>query len=288
MAPVVRDINKFGNIFPKNMAEKTNKALYAAVLRIMRPLVHILLRNGVAYGTLAGLVRRVYVDVAFAEFAPEGRKQTVSRVSALTGLSRKEVKRLIELDAEPETEGQARFSRGVRVVSGWMNDRQFHDSKGKPARLPVEGVRKSFTALVKKYSGDIPMRAMLTMLVEGGTVRVKDDVVRLVRHAYVPGGDDIEKIAILGSDVSELLATIDHNLVAEPDELWFQRKVSYDNVAPEAVAGLKKLSEKKAQALLESLDKQYASKELDEEDTGGSLISFGIYYHEHDSSGEKQ
>jgi hypothetical protein len=266
------------------MSDKINKALTTAVLRIMHPLVRIMLRNGVAYGTLAGLVRQVYVDVAYREYAPRGRKQTVSRVSALTGLSRKEVKRLLELDTEAETEGQARYSRGVRVVSGWMNDGQFQDSKGKPASLPVEGKRKSFTALVKKYSGDIPMRAMLTMLEEGGSVRVTGDTVMLVRHAYVPGRDAVGKIAILGNDVSELIATIDHNLVSKDDELWFQRKVAYDNIAPESVEKLRKLSFKKAQALLESLDKQYSSQELDEDDMRGKLVSFGIYYHEHDST----
>lgn len=268
------------------MSDRINKSLCTAVLSIMRPLVRIMLRNGVAYGTLAGLVRQVYVDVAYNEYAPAGRKQTVSRVSALTGLTRKEVKRLLELDAVPENEGQARYSRGVRVVSGWMNDRLFLDSKGKPARLPIDGARKSFTALVKKYSGDITMRAMLTMLEEGGSVRVTGDNVRLVRRAYVPGRDAIGKIAILGSDVSELISTIDHNLVADDKDLWFQRKVSYDNIAPEAVEKLRKLSSGKAQALLEALDKQYSGSELDEDDERGKLISFGIYYHEHDSSGE--
>jgi hypothetical protein len=269
------------------MSEKITKSLNTAVLRIMRPLVRIMLRNGIAYGTLAGLVRQVYVDVAYTEFVTEGRKQTVSRVSALTGLTRKEVKRLLELDSTPESEGQARFSRGVRVVSGWVNDSQFHNSKGKPAHLPVEGKRKSFAALVRKYSGDITMRAMLTMLEEGGTVRVKNDTVHLVRHAYIPGGDDIEKIAILGSDVSELIATIDHNIVADPEDLWFQRKVSYDNVAPEHIGKLRKLSARKAQALLETLDRQYSDHELDEEGEEGRLVSFGIYYHEHDTPGDQ-
>ena len=269
------------------MSENLNKSLYAAIQLIIRPLVRILLRNGVAYGTLAGLARQVYVDVAYNEFPPEGGKQTVSRVSALTGLTRKEVKRLLEMDTMSEVEGQARFSRGVRVVSGWMNDKQFHDSKGNPAHLPLEGARKSFAALVKKYSGDVTVRAMQMMLEEGGTVSVKDDTVSLVRRAYVPGKDNLEKIAILGTDVSELINTIDHNLAADPDQLWFQRKVSYDNIAPESVAKLKKLSEKKAQALLEMLDKQYSSMELDKDDVQGKLVSFGIYYHEHDPSREK-
>ena len=184
------------------MSEKINKSLYAAVQQILRPLARILLRNGVAYGTFAALARQVYVDIAYDEFAPEGRKQTVSRVSALTGLTRKEVKRLLELEAAPVTEGQARYSRGVRVFIGWMNDKEFHDGKGKPASLPIDGSYGSFTALVKKYSGDIPVRAMQAMLVEGGTIAVQDGTVRLIRHAYVPGRDDLGKIAILGSDVA--------------------------------------------------------------------------------------
>ena len=66
------------------MGEKLQDTLNASVRRLLQPLVRILLRNGVAYGTLAGLIRQVYVDVAFKDFAPQGKKQTVSRVSALT------------------------------------------------------------------------------------------------------------------------------------------------------------------------------------------------------------
>ena len=107
------------------MSRKYNKVLFASILRLMRPMVHILLRNGIAFGTFSELVRKVYVDVAFADFAPDGKKQTVSRISALTGLTRKEVKRLLELDTPDDTASQERFNRGIRVISGWVNDRRF-------------------------------------------------------------------------------------------------------------------------------------------------------------------
>ena len=150
------------------MSRRMEKTLAEAVRRLMRPLVRILLRNGYAYGTLAEQLRKVYVDVAFNEFPPEGKKQTVSRVSALTGLTRKEVKRLLESDTVDAGAGQDRYNRAVRVVSGWVNDRRFHDASGKPAILPLEGARKSFALLVREYSGDIPTKAMLAMLEEAG------------------------------------------------------------------------------------------------------------------------
>jgi hypothetical protein len=105
-----------------------------------------------------------------------------------------------------------------------------------------------------------------------------------VRHAYVPGGDAIEKIRILGSDVYELISTIDHNLTAEVENLRFQRKVSYDNIDAGAVEKLKKMSFTKAQALLEQLDKQYSGHVVEADDAReGKYISLGIYYYEQDT-----
>lgn len=266
------------------MKKSFDKILSIAVQRLMQPLVRIMLRNGVAYGTLAEMVRKAYVDVAYRDFAPKGKKQTVSRVSALTGLTRKEVSRLLDAGAEDVMLEQARYNRAIRVMSGWRNDSHFHDESGRPAILPVEGDGPSFASLVRNYSGDIPTMAMLTMLQEAGSVSISGQHVRLVRNAYVPGRDAAEKIEILGVDVCELITTIDHNLVAPPDELRFQRKVAYDKVNPAAVDRLRKLSYRKAQALLEQLDTQFAANELDE-DSGeqGRYISLGIYFYEQDS-----
>jgi hypothetical protein len=248
--------------------------------------VRILLRNGVAFGAFGELARKVYVDVAFADFSHADRKQTVSRVSALTGLSRKEVKRLSELTDGEEAASQERYSRAVRVISGWMNDRRFQDAGGKPAELPLEGRRKSFSLLVRDYSGDVPVKAMLAILDEAGSVKLTKKGVRLVRRAYVPGKDPVDKIRILGSDVFELVSVIDHNLGAEPGDLLFQRKVSYDNIDPESLGRLRKLSSGRAQKLLEVLDKHYAKHELPPADGNGRQVSLGIYYFEEKSSQE--
>ena len=262
------------------MGKKKQRVLFTALRVLMRPLVRIFIRNGVAYGALADVIREIFVDVAFEDFQPDGKKQTVSRVSAMTGLSRKEVKRLRELDSTADETGQARYNRAVRVIGGWVSDKRFHDKDGKPAVLDVEGKRSSFELLVKEYSGDIPTRAMLNALVEAGNVGLSKNKVRLTRRAFIPGGDDTEKIRILGTDVHELISTIDHNLTSNPENLRFQRKVSYDNVDPDALEKLRKLSSRKAQALLEQLDRQYSESELDESDSDGATISLGIYIYE--------
>lgn len=235
------------------MLSGVHQALSSAVQTLLRPLVRVLLRNGISYGVFAELCRKVYVDVAFTEFASPGRKQTISRVAALTGLTRKEVKRLNELEQAGDAASHQRFNRAIRVISGWTGDARFADSRGRPRVLPLEGER-SFAELVKDFSGDVPTKAMLSVLDAAGTVQVMGDKVKLIKRAYVPSGDPVEKVRILGKDSAELISTIDHNLTAAPDDLRFQRKVAYSSVPLEAAREFKALAGGESQALLEKLN----------------------------------
>jgi hypothetical protein len=75
-----------------------HSALLKNLRKVMRPLVRILLRNGIDCVSVEEEIRRVYASVAMNEFALQGRKPTVSRAATLTGLSRKEVSRLLQLE----------------------------------------------------------------------------------------------------------------------------------------------------------------------------------------------
>ena len=269
------------------MGNTLQQTLSRALLVLLRPLVRILLRNGIAYGSFAELVKKTYVDVAFDSFAPPGKKQTISAVSALTGLTRKEAKRLHELAEPADDSREQRYNRAVRVISGWVNDPEFQDGDGEPAVLPVDGDRASFTALVRKYSGDVTPQSMLRVLADAATVAHEGDRVRLLEHAFVPGSDPVEKLHILGSDVGELIDTIDHNLTAVDHDLRYQRKVFNHRVDPDAVAAFRDLSAHKAQALLEELDAWLARHEA-KTDAEGRYVSLGIYFYEDDPDSEKQ
>ncbi|MFA9420497.1 MAG: DUF6502 family protein [Gammaproteobacteria bacterium] len=64
-------------------------SLINATTRLLRPLVKILLRNGIDYGTFAEVIRKVYVDSAFDQIKESGKRPTISSISAITGLTRK-------------------------------------------------------------------------------------------------------------------------------------------------------------------------------------------------------
>ncbi|GAB4246302.1 MAG: DUF6502 family protein [Deltaproteobacteria bacterium] len=269
---------------------KTQTAIHAAILRILRPLVRLLLRHGVPFGTFSDLAKRVYVEVALDEFGIPGRKQTHSRVSILTGLSRKEVLRVSRMDRPDDAETGERYHRAARVIGGWVRDERFHDGTGNPMPLPVEGEGSTFSGLVKEYSGDVPPRAILDELHRvGAAERTADGRVRLLARAYIPVTGDDEKLEILGTDTGLLVETIDHNLRAEPGKAFFQRKTMYDNLPDEAVEELRKELALRAEAFLEQADRRMSARDRDANPksagTGRRRAGIGIYWFEDDAKG---
>jgi hypothetical protein len=256
------------------------KILTDALRKILMTLIRTLLRNGMSYGEFDQVARKCYVDVAYRDFAPAGKKQTVSNVAILTGLNRKEVKKLADLDlAQPGTEIR-QYNRVVRVLGGWINDPRYLRSDGIPSDLDYDG-RDSFSDLVKRYSGDMPVAAMQKVLLASANIKFTDDgKVRLMSHAYLPSNDPVEKLAILGIDTSQLIETIDHNLSATEDALRFQRKASNARVALESIPQVKQYLNRKGQAFLEEIDLYLSQHETDDDST--VELSVGVFYHESD------
>jgi len=273
------------------MTHANIQALSAVVLRILRPLVRILLRHGISYGTFADLAKWVYTDVARQEFGLQGRKQSTSRVSILTGLSRKEVTRVRELQRPDDRASAEQYNRAARVIAAWRREADFLDAEGQPAILSMSGREATFSELVRRFSGDIPVRAIRDELMQVGAVeQLEDGRIRLLAPAYIPRTSEVEKIHILGTDVSHLISTIDHNLQPDVSEPFFQRKVAYDNLPHEVLPQFRLLTLHKAQALLEHMDRWLARHDRDTnpaiEGSGRSRAGIGVYYFEEPYSEE--
>jgi len=273
------------------MASANVQALSAVVLRILRPLVRILLRNGISYGTFADLAKGVYIDVARQDFSMRDRKQSTSRVSILTGLSRKEVTRVAKLQRPNDQRSAEQYNRAARVIAAWLREPEFIDGEGQPAILPMSGRGATFNELVRRFSGDIPARAIRDELMRVGALeQLEDGRIRLLARAYIPKTSEIDKIQILGTDVSHLISTIDHNLQPDTPEPFFQRKVAYDNLPQEVLPQFRKLTVRKAQALLENMDRWLARHDRDTNPavagTDRSRAGIGIYYFEEPFSEE--
>jgi hypothetical protein len=245
------------------MDTATRHALEAAVQRLLRPLVRLLLRHAVPFAAFERLAKQVYVDVALNDFSLDGKRATQSRASVLTGLTRKDVQRIVSQEPTPAADTADRHNRATRVMTAWVRDPDFLAPDGRPDILPPEG-EGSFAQLVKRYSGDMPPRAVLDELLRVGAVRRHDDGgIEALAPAYVPQQGAREKLAILGVDVADLIGTIAHNLEHGAEDPRFQRKVMYQSMPAAALPAFRALSAREAQALLEKLDGWLAAHDDD-------------------------
>jgi hypothetical protein len=267
------------------------QALSAAVLRILRALVRILLRYGMPFDGFIELAKRIYIEVATKEFEIPGRKQSISRISTLTGIYRREVSRVMELPPIDDADITARHNRAARVIGGWLQDPDYANADGQARVLELAGDSPSFTHLVRKYSGDIPPRAILDELIRVGAVdQDKDGNIYLLSRAYVPQHGEADMIGILGTDVTDFISTIDHNLQFGESDSRLQLKVAYDNLTSESVTEFKQLAGKRGRDLLEEFNAWLAQRDRDINPdikaAGRKRAGLGIYYFEEDVSRE--
>ena len=265
------------------MTANHSNALTTAIRRLLRPLIRLLLRNGMAYADFVALARREYVEVAADDFTLPGRKQPVSRVSVITGINRKEVKRILD---EPEAIASVENNRAARVISGWMRDSEFTDTKGAPQVLSwgQGNSDASFEALVKKHSGDMPARSVLDELIRVGAVLLKEDQVYLKTTGYIPAASNDELLRLSGVGIADLISTIDYNLDPENQQTRLQLSVAYNDVPADGVELFRNLSKEKSVELLNYLDGFLATQDrsvnpsIDGE--GQFRTGLGIYYFE--------
>ena len=135
------------------MQEEQQKKVLDAFQLVLRPIVKILLRYGIGFNQFAEAVKTAYVDVGSTEFGIRGRPTNISRVAVMTGLTRKEVRRLRTKSEGGTDTLRVRTTPITEVVTRWHSENEYLDRHGRPSVLPFAGEGKSFSNLVKDYGG---------------------------------------------------------------------------------------------------------------------------------------
>ena len=261
-----------------------NKHLSTALYTILKPLIGLMFRNGVSFGEFTRIAKHAYIKETEKELIASGQKPTTSGIAIVTGLTRKDVSALRK-EVTPKAAQGKQQNRAIRVISGWVTDPEFCDSKGQPKVLDIQGKKNSFEKLVTRHSGDMPYKALIKELIRTEAVELIDKKkVALVREAYIPTDDENAKYDVLGEDVSALISTIKHNIVVTDQKPLYQRKVSYSKVPEEHLDEFKKLASKENQKLLLKLNAWLVKHDMDTQ-TGiksdkPMKVGVGVYYFE--------
>jgi len=256
-----------------------------AVVAAMRPYARRLLASGVPFGQLEARLRELFVEVAQREIVASGAQPTDSAISVLTGVNRKEVRRIRALDRSAAPRA---FSRSLvaTLVSRWTADRRTTDRNGRPLPLPYDAKRgPTFVSLARKTTADLHPRALLDVMIGAGAAELREgDVVALTRAAYVPQRGRPEALAMLADDPPELIDTMLHNVLDDGGAPRLQQKLSYDNIGTEGLAKLQAALRREAEKFLRRANAHLQRHDRDRAPRapGGerATAGIGVYYFE--------
>jgi len=267
------------------MHDISKNNVLTALLKALRPIARFLMKSGIGYREFAEISKSAFVDVATADYGLRGRPTNISRVAVMTGLTRKEVKRLREKIASGNLVDMARVIPPAEILSRCHSERDYLDSAGRPLKLNFDGATPSFAGLVKKYGGDIPPGAMRTELKRVGAV-AEDDLGRLsvqVKHFRpIEMDDQIQRAMALA--MYGIALSIDHNLSAEPEDKWVERLAFSTRIRRGDSARVRRISQDRASELVESVNDLFSAYETiysgDEPDLESTTVGVGVYYFE--------
>ncbi len=219
-----------------NTGMKTRSQLVlAAVLRLLVPLVRLLLRQGVAYPAFAAALKPVFLQAARAELQARGMATTDSAVTLLSGVHRRDVRRLGRGAETPEASSEGPLSLAAEVAARWLSDPAWLDATQRPRVLPRSGA-DSFDALVASVSVDVRPRAMLDEMLRLGVVQMEGDGVQLLREGFAPRQGLAEMAKLFSANLHDHLAAAAANLQGEAN--FLEQAMFVDQLSDQSVQAL--------------------------------------------------
>lgn len=259
------------------------EALLGALRQVLRPLVRVLIAHGISFPALAAMLKSVYVEVAEAELKGEEKPPTNSRINLMTGVHRKDIRRL-RAAPEPHNGVSQTVSLGAQLVLAWTGNPAYLDADGRPVALPrtpnAPGA-PSFDGLIESVSKDVRPRAVLDEWLRLGIARLDETgLVRLNHDAFIPEKGFDEKAYFFGRNIRDHISAAGYNLAGFVPPL-LERAVFYDRLSADSADELSEFARKVGMDALLTMNRE--ALRLAEQDAGqpgaNHRISFGAYFY---------
>jgi hypothetical protein len=266
---------------------KTKKYyLKHSVAKILRPLVRIMLRNGMTFREFCDMAKTVFFHVGLDELAESSKRVTDSQLSIFTGLHRKDINEFRNLPAEePPIIERETYSAGAAIIAEWTTNKLYADKDGQPAPLPYVSDKAhtpNFSSLVEGISKDIRPRAYLDELIRLKIVTVdENDIITLQQEAYLTSEDWAAQIDFLTRNVGDHAnASVTNILASKPP--FFDRSAYHGNLTEDDMTLLRTMIDTGAMELLRTVYRHaeklaLKNKNLAKKDA--LRMTLGIYFY---------
>jgi len=274
------------------MGEQVQEHLRLALRMMLKPLVRLLISQGVSHADFSEAVKDVYVEMAIRHF-DDAERVNQSRVAILTGLTRKEVKNVIDRAMTTVSHGK-NFSRPSRVLVGWHSDPKYTGPYGVPLEVPYESNARdepSFKELVRSYSGDMAPLQMLKELIRvGAVVQLENGNYKVLRRNFEPERLSPELLERFGDVAHNFFSTAAANIEKTEQGAGFFERVVYaeEPITREMIVQFDEYVKTRGQEFLEELDNWFVRKQ-EEIDTRNPRFDTGFgMFHYVESKEDKQ
>jgi len=223
------------------MSQSSSHIVLACVLKVMRPLARLLLKNGVTYTAFAQALKPVFLQAAQDELNRLGRPTTDSAASLLSGVHRRDVRNLTRLaPAVDQAAAREPLSLVTQVVARWLSEPALLYADGKARTLERGAAADGFDQLVTKVSSDVRPRAVLDELLRLGAVEETLEGIRMLDRVFTPRQGQEEMARLFADNLHDHLAAAGKNLQGEAN--FLEQSIFVDQLTAESAARLGKVS----------------------------------------------
>jgi hypothetical protein len=137
-----------------------NLHLVNLIKNVLKPLIQLLLFFGIDYKLFDAIVKNIFVSIAAKNYGIRSRETNISRISLMTGITRKEVVSVKNRIINEEEYFRQFRAPAMRLLDIWLKDDVFLDSHKKPKQLKYNSGKPSFIDLAKKAKLDAAPKAV--------------------------------------------------------------------------------------------------------------------------------
>lgn len=247
---------------------------------LLRPALRVAMRKGIGANEVFDSVKRELVGLAASELKKSGEKVTISRLSLMSGVNRKEVTRIHRNLDDSDEESR---SIVTRVLGQWENDPRFQTAAGKPRVLKYSGENSEFGELVETVSTDVGQATVLFELCRIGAAETTARGVKLLQPEQELESKPERVLDLLSRDTDTLVSVVEDNIYNTPDPRHPHSRTEYDNIFESDLPQIRKWLSREA-ALFHQKVRKYLSKHdkdlnPEREEPAGARVVLGSFAH---------
>jgi hypothetical protein len=217
------------------MTKSDQNYLENLIKKLLTPVIKFGVKRSFKLQDFIEFIKQVFVELGIEELKDQSESISVSRISIMTGVHRRDVTRIINSDGTPD---QSESLVG-KILGQWRTDPRFKNKLGNPAILSFKGANNDFSRLVSIISKELNPGVIIKELLRIGAVKKEKLGLKLLTPAYIPNPQSKENLSMLAKDSADLFRCIEENCNDQTTTKNLHIKTEFDNIPDEFIDQLK-------------------------------------------------